>query len=273
MDDETIPKDNPLLYWFFIVVGILLIVISFLLSYSYSILEAINKPFADFSLVLNNVSLNVGASLITTAGVAYIYQRFGTNRLSFYLEKLLGSVSITQKAVDLGIENLWRERRHIPNDMWNTFTKAATSEVWLLGMAELGFAEDPKFAQIVSDGTAKGCNYRFLLLNPDSDATKKVDEYEGGTGQLQGRIRLSLQKFSEMRTKNSKKKGKVEIRIHDNVPQVSIIRSDDEFLITPYMYYRTGNSSFTLLVRKTPNGISDHYLSFFTAVWDKAQPL
>jgi hypothetical protein len=257
MDDNRF-KENILLYVFFIVSGTLFIISSFTLR-----LLNIDSIWVD-------VLLNVGASLISTAGIAYLYQRFGTNSLSHHLELLLRNSSIAQRAMEFGIRDMWRERRHIPNDMWNSFTGSATSEVWLLGMAELGFAEDPKFHDIVSTGATRGCNYRFLLLDPDSDVAKDVDKREGGTGQLQGRIRLSIQKFGEMQAENQKKKGKVELRIHADVPQVSVIRSDDELLVTPYMYYRPGNSSFTLLIRNTSTGIYAHYVKFFNDVWEKA---
>jgi hypothetical protein len=154
--------------------------------------------------------------------------------------------------------------------MWNTFTSAGSKEVWLMGMAELGFAEDPKFKNIVLTGASKGCNYRFLLMDPDSSAATEVDDKEGSGQQLHGRIRRAIQRFGEMQLLNKNKKGAVEIRIHANIPQVSIIRSDNDLLVTPYMFYRPGNSSFTLHIYKTQDGIFDHYLNFFEEVWEKA---
>jgi len=257
MDDNRF-KENILLYLFFIVSGALLIISSFVLR------------ILNIDSIWVDVLLNVGASLISTAGIAYLYQRFGTNSLSHHLELLLRSSSITQRAMEFGIRDMWRERRHIPNDMWNTFTEKASSEVWLLGMAELGFAEDPKFHKIVTDGATRGCNYRFLLLDPDSNVAPAVDEREGGGSQLQGRIRRSIRQFQSLQTQNRKKKGKVELRIHSNVPQVSIVHSDDEFLITPYMYFRPGDSSFTLRLHKTSNGIAEQYIKFFEQVWEEA---
>lgn len=260
MDDERFQKENPLLYWFFVIAGILLIVVSFVIRS-----QGMDSIWID-------VLLNVGASLIATAGIAYLYQRFGTNVLGHYLEQLLKSFSITQRSMELGITDMWRERRHIPNDLWNTFTEKAVSEVWLLGMAELGFAEDPRFHKIVTEGAKRGCHYRFLLLDPDSDTVLLVDSREGGGQQLQGRIRRSVKQFHMLQEQNRRVKGKVEIRIHSNVPQVSIIRSDDELLITPYMYFRPGNSSFTFKLQKAPNGISDHYIKFFEQLWNEAYP-
>jgi hypothetical protein len=260
MDNERFQKDNPLLFWFFIIAGILLIISSFLLR-SWGI-----------DSIWIDVLLNVGASLIATAGIAYLYQRFGTNSLSYYLDQLLRNFSITQRTIELGILDMWRERRHIPNDMWNSFTEKASSEVWLLGMAELGFAEDPRFHKIVAEGAKRGCKFRFLLLDPDSDVVSVVDSREGGGDQLQGRIKRSVNQFRLLQVQNLRAKGKVEIRVHSNVPQVSIIRSDDEFLITPYMFFRPGNSSFTFRLRKTPKGISDHYEKFFEQLWSEAYP-
>ncbi len=258
MDDDKFQKESPLLYSLFVITGVLLIVSSFVLR----------------SLKLDSiwidVLLNVGATLVSTAGISYLYQRFGTNRLANYLAELLRNFSITQRAMELGIREMWRERRHIPNNMWNTFTGAGTKEVWLMGMAEFGFSEDPKFKDIVLTGAAKGCNFRFLLMDPSSPAVTEVDSKEGGNKQLHGRIRGALNGFNEMQTLAKGLKGKVELRVHSNIPQVSIIRSDDDLLVTPYMFYRAGNSSFTMHIYKTSDGIFNHYIMFFDDVWERA---
>jgi len=258
MEDEKFQKENPLLYLLFVITGVLFIVLSFVLR------------SLELDSIWVGVLLNVGATLVSSAGISYLYQRFGTNSLSHYLEELLRSFSITQRAMQLGIREMWRERRHIPNDMWNSFTGAGTREVWLMGMAEFGFSEDPKFKQIVLRGAAKGCNYRFLLMDPTSSAVNEVDNKEGGNKQLHGRIKGALRGFSDMQSLTKGLKGKVELRVHPNVPQASIIRSDDNLLVTPYMFYRPGNSSFTMQVYKTSDGIFDHYTKFFDDVWDKA---
>jgi len=261
MDDEKFQRENPLLYWLFIAVGALMVVISFVLR-----AKNIESIWVD-------VLLNIGASLIATAGIAFLYQRFGTNSLKYYTEQLLHNFHITQRALELGIQDLWRERRHIPNDMWNSFTAPAISDVWLMGIAELGFSEDPTFHRIVSDGTERGCNFKFLLLDSDTNAAREVEEREGGVGLVHGRIRRALQGFIAMQSENKSKKGKVEVRVYSHVPQVSIVRSDDDFLVTPYLFYRTGNSSFTFRVRKVSNGIADHYIEYFEKIWTGAQPL
>ncbi len=257
MDDNRF-KENILLYLFFIVSGALLIISSFVLR-----ILSIDSIWVD-------VLLNVGASLISTAGIAYLYQRFGTNSLSHHLDLLLRSSKITQRVMDLGIQEMWRERRHIYSDMWNSFTEAGVSEVWLLGMAEAGFAHDEKFHKIVSNGTDQGCNYRFLLLDPNSQSAGEVDEKERKSG-LPGSIEGSIRQFLDMQKKNQNKKGKVELRIHSSTPQVSIVRSDDHLLVTPYMFYRNGDSSFTLHIHKTRDGIFDHYVEFFEKTWENAQ--
>jgi hypothetical protein len=257
MDDNRI-KENLLLYLFFIVSGTLLIISSFALR------------ILNIDSIWVDVLLNVGASLISTAGIAYLYQRFGTNSLSHHLEQLLRSSSIARRAMEFGVREMWRERRDIPNPYWNTFTEVGASEVWLLGMAESGFAHDKKFHKIVSNGTDRGCNYRFLLLDPYSQFSKEVDEKEGKSG-LPSSIEGSIRIFMDLQVRNQNKKGKVEIRVYANAPQVSIVRSDDHLLVTPYMYYRVGDESFTLHIHKTLDGIFDHYVEFFEMTWENAQ--
>lgn len=196
MDDERFQKDNPLLYWFFVVAGILLIVSSFVIRS-----RGMDSIWVD-------VLLNVGASLIATAGVAYLYQRFGTHRLSYYLEQLLRNFSITQRAMELGIADMWRERRHIPNDMWNSFTEKAASEVWLLGMAELGFAEDPRFHKIVTEGAKRGCRYRFLLLDPDAEVVSLLTAVKAADSNFRDASGVLSNSFTCCRNRIVARKGK-----------------------------------------------------------------
>jgi hypothetical protein len=260
MDDDRLQKENPLLYVLFIIAGIALILLSFLLR------------ARDMESVWVDLCLNVGATLVSTAVIAFLYQRFGKNSLVHYIEELLKHFSITRKSMELGLQDIWRERRHVPNDMWNTFTGAARSQVWLFGIAELGFAEDPTFRKLVAEGVSKGCNYRFLLLDPDSDAAATIDEREGGGGQVQGRIRRALARFDEMQ-KSSKKKGKVELRVFSDMPQVSIVRADDELLVTPYLSYSPGgNSCFTFRVLNISSGIFAQYVRQFDETWACSYP-
>jgi hypothetical protein len=211
--------------------------------------------------------------LISTAVLAFIYQRFGSKDLIQQIDKMRHSLIIAQRGLELGLRDMWYERRNIPSEMWNDFTKSARTQVWLLGVAEIGFAEDPAFERIVSDGTRQGCNYRFLILDPVSAAAKELDLKEGGGNQVQGRIRRALSRYQLMEKQNTGRQGSIEIRLYTDMPRVSIVRSDDELLVTPYMPPLRGEDCFSFHVQSTSKGIFEQYIRHFDAVWGNAKSL
>jgi hypothetical protein len=217
--------------------------------------------------------LNIGATLVSTAGVAFLYQKFGSRELFRQITAMRQSLVMAQRGLELGVLEMWRERRHIPNDMWNKFTADAQNEVWLFGIAELGFAQDPTFHRIVSEGTTRGCRYRFMILDPNSGAAEEIDFKEGGGQQVQGRIRRSLLQFEAMQRQNAGKRGTVEIRVYSDTPRVSIVRSDNELLVTPYMAYLEGKACFTLRVQSVPTGTFAQYVHHFEETWKQARSL
>ena len=259
MDNEYLTtKTDKLLYWFFIALGAGMVFLSFWMRATHP----------DSELV--DLLLNVGATLISTAVLAFLYQRFGSENLIHQIAEMRRSLVIAQRSLELGLRDMWRQRRHIPNEMWNTFTAPAQSEVWLFGVAELGFAEDSAFHGIVSNGTARGCNYRFLVLDPTSAAAEVVDRKEGGGQHVQGRIRRAIYQFQRLQEQNAGKEGRVELRVYAYVPQVSIVRSDNELLVTPYMLPLVGDECPTFRVQSVPGGFFEQYVKHFEAMWESA---
>jgi len=250
-------KKDMLLYAFFGVSGAGMVLASFWIRTTHP------------DSVWVDLLLNVGATLISTALLAFLYQRFGSESLIHQIAEMRRSLVIVQRSFELGLRDMWHERRDIPREMWNTFTASAESEVWLLGVAELGFADDETFHDIVSDGTARGCHYRFLILDPTSPTVNEV-RLEGGAQGVQGRIRLAIRKFQAMREQNAGKQGLVELRVYADVPQVSIVRSDNELLVTPYMLCLPGNLCFTFHVQNVPRGIFKQYVRHFETIWERA---
>ena len=210
--------------------------------------------------------MNIGATLIATTVLAILYERFGS-------QTLLNNLLITERGIDLGIRKMWAERGQIDRSLWNTFTAAARHEVWLFGIAEAGYADDNKFHRIVSEGVALKCHYRFLLLDPSSEAAKKIDGMQGGAGAVQGSINHALGQFRAMQTKNMQGTGSIEIRIYSEIPHVSIVRSDNELLVTQYLWHRVGDSSFTYLLQEVRDGIFQQYMEYFEEMWKNAQPV
>ncbi len=213
------------------------------------------------------LSILVGAmGLLMTAVIAQIPRRYGE------IQELKDAMGLVPKrCAELGILDMWRERENIQRPFWNEFTACAHSEVWLFGIAELGYATDTTFHRIVSDGIARNCRFRILLLDPTSTAAEILDQIEGGRKHVQGRIQQALTLFLDIQRQNIGKPGTVEIRVTADVPHVNIVRSDSELLVTQYMPPLLGYNLFTFRVQKVVTGLFEQYETYFETMWGRAR--
>jgi DNA-binding transcriptional regulator YiaG len=59
------------------------------------------------------------------------------------------------------------DRGVVTRSQWNGIISGSSSELWLYGMAEFGYASDDETGAILKEATGNGCNARVLLLDPD----------------------------------------------------------------------------------------------------------
>jgi len=248
---------NPgLLLWFFVAIGIINILLAILLRAS--------------SEVTSDLLINIGATLIATSLLSYLYQRIGVKGLTEQLIEIQQSFEIVKTSSRLGITIIWKERRDIQNSMWNEFTRGARQEIWLFGVAEYGFAVDEIFHQIVADGIARGCAYKILLLDPDSPFAKYWDGKDK-TGMVSSKISAAIQRYQRMIEQNQGKPGSIELRVYDETPSVSIVRTDESMLLTFYLPSLRGDDCLTLQIQNTQSGLFTRYLKHFHRVWETAK--
>jgi hypothetical protein len=168
------------------------------------------------------------------------------------------------------IAKVYPQRAFIAREEWRRFIRKAKKELWLYGMAEGGYARDEDTEKTLSL-LPQDCTARILLLNPDSPVTHEIDADEGNEpGTLQKNILTSLARFARMR---ARKPGQVQIKIYDSFPQVSIVRADDQALVTNYIRPLGGDDCPTLEMRRRANkdGLFDRYVQNFREVWKAAK--
>jgi transcriptional regulator with XRE-family HTH domain len=141
----------------------------------------------------------------------------------------------------------YTDRGLITRQQWNAIIRDAASELWLYGMAEFGYASDDAVPGILARAVARGCRVRILLLNPRSGVTAVIDRDEGHPpGTLAARITAALARFGPMRCACG---TKMQIRVYDEYPTVSVVRGDSAMLVTPYLRYFIGSNSPTFEFR------------------------
>jgi hypothetical protein len=164
----------------------------------------------------------------------------------------------------------YADRGLIAREQWNDIIQGSTEHLWLYGMAEFGYASDDEVPGILSDATAKGCEVRILLLNPDYPGATAIDADEGSPpGTLAARTRAALARFRQMQQACG---GQMQVRIYDAPPTVSVVRGDDHMLVTPYLRFFVGSNSPTFELRAaSAEKMFSRYARHFENTWNLAR--
>ncbi len=164
----------------------------------------------------------------------------------------------------------YADRGLVTRQQWNGIIRGVSRELWLYGMAEFGYATDDDVPVILAGATSRGCRVRILLLNPESPATTVIDSDEGHPpGTLAARIRAALGRFGLMGQKCGRR---MQIRVYDGYPTVSVVRGDDAMLVTPYLRFFIGSNSPTFEFRadQAPKMFT-RYTRHFENTWNLAE--
>lgn len=164
----------------------------------------------------------------------------------------------------------YADRGLVTRQQWNAIIGNAAGELWLYGMAEFGYATDDAVPGILARATARGCRVRILLLNPDSQITEAIDRDEGHPpGTLAARITAALVRFGQMRGSCG---ARMQTRVYDEYPTVSVVRGDTAMLVTPYLRFFIGSNSPTFEFRadQAPKMFT-RYARHFENTWKLAK--
>ena len=164
----------------------------------------------------------------------------------------------------------YADRGLITRQQWNRIIAGSKRHLWLYGMAELGYAEDDETPAIMGEAAAAGCEVRVLLLDPAYPGIGGIDAAEGSpAGTLAARIRVAAARFARMREACG---GAIGVRAYDTHPTVSVVRGDDEMLITPYLRYFAGSNSptFGITAQSAPR-MFGRYARHFASMWELAE--
>jgi transcriptional regulator with XRE-family HTH domain len=164
----------------------------------------------------------------------------------------------------------YADRGLVTRQQWNGIIRGAAGEVWLYGMAEFGYATDDDVPGILAGATSRGCQVRILLLNPASPGTTAIDGDEGSPpGTLAARTRAALARFTVMRQACGKR---MQVRVYDGHPTVSVVRGDNRMLVTPYLRFFIGSNSPTFEFRsdQAPKMFT-RYARHFENTWNLAE--
>lgn len=164
----------------------------------------------------------------------------------------------------------YADRGLVTRQQWNALIRDSASQLWLYGMAEFGYATDDVVPAILARATGRGCRVRILLLNPGSHITEAIDREERHPpGTLAARITAALGRFGQMRSACG---TRMQLRVYDEYPTVSVVRGDDAMLVTPYLRFFDGSNSptFEFGAHQAPKMFT-RYARHFENTWTLAR--
>ena len=158
----------------------------------------------------------------------------------------------------------YAHRAEVPNVLWNDLVDRAKRRVLVLAYAALFLPEShPDLAEGLVDKAGKGCDVRFCLADTKSPAARARDEEEQLGGGLLARIHNAEKLLRPMVAD-----GHAQLRLHATAMYNSVFVFDDEMLVTPHLFRRSGFESPTLHMRRLGDGgIFDTFLRHFDEVW------
>jgi hypothetical protein len=164
----------------------------------------------------------------------------------------------------------YADRGLVTRHQWNAIIRDAAGELWLYGMAEFGYATDDAVPRILARATGRGCRVRILLLDLGPQITEAIDRDEGHPpGTLAARITAALARSGQIRRACG---ARMQIRVYDEYPTVSVVRGDDAMLVTPYLRFFIGSNSPTFEFRadQAPKMFT-RYARHFENTWKPAK--
>ena len=165
---------------------------------------------------------------------------------------------------------VWAHRADAPKAEWWKILTAAGATIDLLGYAMQFLPEDhSRLDELLIEKAASGCQIRIALANPDSQVVAERDEEEGLGGTMPERIRTTLDHFEALFGVEG-----IDLRFHETRMYNSLVRGDDQMLMTPHQYGLKGYQAPLLYFRRTSaDGIFDSFVAHFERVWADSTPI
>jgi transcriptional regulator with XRE-family HTH domain len=164
---------------------------------------------------------------------------------------------------------LYPDRASVPRELWLGLLSRVQENLDVLVFSGTFYAQtQPRIAQALAEGAARGVRVRLCFGDPGSDAVAVRDREEGIGGTLAAKIRSALVYYRRLADLDG-----CEIRLHATTLYASLFRYDDDILVNPHAYGEPASANPTLHLRRLDGGVvAGHYMNSFDRVWATAMP-
>lgn len=165
------------------------------------------------------------------------------------------------------IVTAWGHRSDAPRDTWWLVLHRGERNIDLLGYALQFLPEDnPSLDRLLLSRVDQGCSVRICLADPDSRCVTERDHEEGLGGTMAARIRTTVDHLRPLFNVNG-----IDLRYHRTPMYNSVVRADDQMLVTPHLYGLKGYKAPLMLLRRVhDDGLFDNIADHFDRIWATA---
>ncbi|ROO61530.1 hypothetical protein EDC02_3468 [Micromonospora sp. Llam0] len=161
------------------------------------------------------------------------------------------------------------DRASVPRDVWLRLLGEARERVDVLVLAGAFLSQvQPRIGRVLADRAGAGVRVRLCFADPSGEAVAVRDREDCLVGTLGAIVRSSLTHYRGLVGVEG-----CEVRLHAVTHHASVLRFDDEVVVTPHVFGESGNASPTFHFRRVQGGnLFDHYVAGLDRVWDSASP-
>jgi transcriptional regulator with XRE-family HTH domain len=159
-------------------------------------------------------------------------------------------------------------RSDCPKSTWRNLITRAERDITLAGYTNYFlWLELPNLRSVLHRKADAGCTVRFLLGDPDSEATRRREALEDVPLTVSTRIRITLDELAKIGPH-----PRVEARFSDEHLSMSVFRFDDEMLMCTHLAHLVGHDSPMFhFARLQDGGLFDRYRYHVDQLWESGR--
>jgi transcriptional regulator with XRE-family HTH domain len=245
--------------------------------------DTLRRALAEAKLNERQLADKVGADPKTVSRWCADENRLPHPRLRWAVADALGVDEVTiwpaaARAVlktgpDRELVSAYPFRSQVSTSLWRSLLAGAHADVTVCAYtAYFLWLEQANLGRLLRAKAEDGTRVRFLLGNPDSEATRQREQVENVPLTVSTRIRVSLDELGKLRDAPG-----VESRFAADEPRhlgVSVFRFDEQAIVCQHIADRVGHDSPTLhLRRRQDDGLFDRFAVHVDTMWEAAAPV
>lgn len=170
---------------------------------------------------------------------------------------------------DREVVAVYPRRADMPKSVWRKLITDARKTITFGGYTSyFVWIELPNLRSVLRRKLDRGCGVRFLLGDPDSEATARREEAEAVPLTIRTRISITLDELAKLGPAEG-----LEARFSDRHLGMSVFAFDDQMLVMTHLGNLVGHDSPVFhLERCQDGGLFDRYLWHLNELWQAARP-